>query len=336
MTNEITFALAIVTYGERAGLAKRVIESASTLDEVIEIVVIDNASVNPFRVEQPDISNSPQVTVIRHEENLGSAGGYNKAIRYFREYGQADYLILVDDDLLVTSNTIEGLQKIISTYSDDEDPTFVIPRTDRPSQTAIFAGMSSPNIRRNAFHDFHALYTLRSIVSARRKVSIPATFVDIDHAPYGGMVISKAVSRSAELPDVRFFVYCDDYDYTMKIRKSGSRVLLVDVTPLLSIDKSWNHERRRAPAAFYPAAPDVRVYYSTRNRVAFEMRYTVTNWPLYIINLLLFLLIGTIVAAVDVGISHDFIRRLRLISRAIRDGLTGRLGVYAPARGFVS
>ncbi|WP_423149320.1 glycosyltransferase family 2 protein [Rubrolithibacter danxiaensis] len=73
----------------------------------LEIIVADNASTD----DSIDFLNTnfPKVRIIENKQNYGFAGGYNKAL----EKVHADYYILLNSDVEVTSNWIEPVISLL-------------------------------------------------------------------------------------------------------------------------------------------------------------------------------------------------------------------------------
>jgi GT2 family glycosyltransferase len=320
----ISFALVLVTYGSRASLVCRAVDQALEHSSVKKVIIVDNDSAVRFDYSKYNIDQHERIAVLRQNINTGSAGGYSIGIDFARRLDEIDFVILMDDDLLIHHQTIVDLSKFIG--SSKEQNALVIPRSDRPDQIASLKIGYAPVIRKNSFHDFHVYHWRRALGRDRETVSAEAKGLSVDFAPYAGMVLSVDLIRRAELPDKEFYVYCDDYDYLMKLKAAGAEPLLLNVAPLQSIDESWNQKRGRAPAIFSPDAPVFRVYYSLRNRVVFELRHTVSSKAIYGMNMIAFFVIGGLVSLIESGVDRSLFRRFRLLAAATSDGMRGRLG----------
>jgi glycosyltransferase involved in cell wall biosynthesis len=271
-----------------------------------------------------DPQDRGRIHVLSQKTNTGSAGGYNIGLRYAQNLAQIDYVILLDDDLLIEEKTVHAL----SLYIEDNPhcDAVIVPRDDRPDQSASLQAGRAPVIHSNSFHDFHILDWRRSLKRPKPNASssrMASDAVPVDYAPYAGMVLSSALVRRAELPDRKFYVYCDDYDYLMKLKIAGAHPVLIGAPPLKSIDQSWNQKSGRAPALFNKTAPSFRIYYSLRNRVTYEKRYIVNSYLMYIINMMAFLTAGSLISLSEGGVH---LQRLRLLATAIKDGWRDNLG----------
>lgn len=324
LSSELTLSLVLVTYGARLNLVNQAVRQALLHRCVKSVIIVDNDSTPSVDKSLFDPLDRDRVHVLRQKTNTGSAGGYNTGLSYARNLTQIDYIVLLDDDLIIDQPTVSALLGYIQDNSGCE--AVIIPRDDRPDQFASLAAGRAPVIKTNSFHDFHILNWRRLLHrhkpnGSRSRAASKA--VPVDYAPYAGMVLSVALVRRAELPDLELYVYCDDYDYLMKLKIAGGYPVLIDSPPLRSIDQSWNQKSGRAPAPFNNAAPVFRVYYSVRNRVAYERRFFVDNYLMYIVNMVAFLVVGSLVSLSQSPVS---VRRLRLLATAIKDGWRGNLG----------
>lgn len=327
LSSDVAFALVLVTYGARLHLVDQSVRQALLHPSVKSVIIVDNNSSSPVDKLIIDSLDRDRVKVLTQKTNTGSAGGYHVGLKYARDLDNIDYIILLDDDLLIEQETISTLLQYISNTPNCD--AVIVPRDDRPDQSASLEAGCAPAIRSDSFHDFHILNWRRSLHRRQPNQSlsrIPSEAVPVEYAPYAGMVLAKALVRRAELPDQDFYVYCDDYDYLIKLKIAGACPLLLNVAPLKSIDQSWNQKTSRAPAVFNTASPAFRVYYSLRNRVAYERRYIVSNYWIYTINMIAFLIAGNLLSFFDSGMQYSALRRLRLLATAIRDGWHGNLG----------
>jgi len=99
-------AIVILNYNTRGFLEKFLPGVMATDYENLEIVVADNASKDDS-IEFVQ-TYFPAVTIISLKENFGFAGGYNRALADV----QADYFVLLNSDVEVTSNWLMPLVEL--------------------------------------------------------------------------------------------------------------------------------------------------------------------------------------------------------------------------------
>jgi GT2 family glycosyltransferase len=77
-----------------------------------EIFIIDNASTDES--VQWLNSNYPEIKIIRHQENLGFTRGYNEGLKHI----QADYYVLMNNDIRTTENWLLPVLELMESRSD--------------------------------------------------------------------------------------------------------------------------------------------------------------------------------------------------------------------------
>jgi GT2 family glycosyltransferase len=103
----VKLSVVIVNWNSGSYLA-RLIDSLSTLSENLEeVVVVDNASADS---SHQGLSFASKLTVYGLEENLGFAGAANFGIAQAR----ADFVLLLNPDLVVVPETVEKLYDLIT------------------------------------------------------------------------------------------------------------------------------------------------------------------------------------------------------------------------------
>ena len=110
-------------------------------------------------------------------------------------------------------------------------------------------------------------------------------------APYGGMFFHKDILNGIGLPNKDFFVYGDDHEWTYRIKKLKGRIFLILNSVIIDVDVSWNvKERTQTNFSSLLSGPKQKVFYSTRNRVIFELENIVDkNMIMYCINIMIYL-----------------------------------------------
>jgi len=72
-----------------------------------QIILVDNGSTDGVREEVNRLF--PEVTVLRNEKNLGAAGGRNTGIEYALQHLDFQYIMFMDNDIVVTPDFLDLL-----------------------------------------------------------------------------------------------------------------------------------------------------------------------------------------------------------------------------------
>jgi GT2 family glycosyltransferase len=318
-----------VTYGNRKKLLCEALKALQGLP-LKRVVVVDNGATWPVKAEiteeYPDL-----VDVVELGKNTGSAGGFSTGIQRALDL-ETEFVWLLDDDNRPRKDTLKKLLKAWSyaALSTSHDHLAVV--AFRPEHQAdVAAGVPAHRInpRPNSFRGFHVLdipYKIWRRTSCGRPrpcCTLPAT-VQMQQAPYSGLLFHHDVIHAIGLPNVDFVLYADDNDFTWRIHKLGGQIFLVTDALLDDLESSWNIKDRfgNGFAGMLKGAGDFRAYYGMRNGTYFDIKNLKKNTFIFWINYSAYM-----------GLLYFFSRiykkneRYRLLREAAKDGLSGRLGI---------
>ncbi|AKG70717.1 glycosyltransferase [Serratia fonticola] len=307
----------IVTYGTRLDLIDKVIQSLM-MEDVKGIIVVSNGQDTVSRTSLLKICNDERINVILNDENIGSAGGYCQGLKFFLENRKEDFVILLDDDNVISRN---GLMKIADQYNENKNSKIVIcaNRKDRNIQQCSLDKKENILYLNDSFLGYNFLSYFK------KEKSDSEDYIYSDIVPYGGMVLDRAIIEDVGLPDKDLFLYSDDYEYSLRIRNKGYMITILKSVSVTDIDQSW-HVNRNGSAIIDPESSEMRVYYTVRNGVITDIRYK-KKTLLFYINMIFFILIQ-ILKDIRVG-KLNFInpRNWSVFIRAFADAKKNKLGM---------
>lgn len=102
-----------------------------------KIVVVDNGSKN--KEADKILKQFPDVTLIKNKTNLGFTGGCNKGIERALKDG-ADYVLLLNNDTIVTKNFLNKLVKFYDSTADAGVVSSLVLFNDK--KTVWYSGVS--------------------------------------------------------------------------------------------------------------------------------------------------------------------------------------------------
>ena len=216
-------------------------------NEIIEVIVVDNASTQNEATELE--RRYPQIIVIRSDKNLGFAGGNNLGI----QAAKGKYLFFINNDTILRPQT--------------SDLRLLIARLESSPKI----GMVCPKIRFNwGNHRIqYAGYTPLSKITLRNK-SIgfgeeDCGQYDIAHStPYAhgaAMIVKHEVIEKAGMMPECYFLYYEELDWSMMIRRAGYEIWYEPSCTVL-------HKESQTTGQQSP----IKTYYITRNRLLFALR----------------------------------------------------------------
>jgi GT2 family glycosyltransferase len=266
-----------VTYGDRFHLIQAVAKHVLA-DARIALWVIVTNGVTPelaLRIEAID------ARVIRRglPANMGSAPGYALGIKAAMEC-DADWIWLLDDDNLPAPDALERLLAAHEALSRDAPPASgiaVCGYRDHIHGAQIRNGRRAPS----SFFGFHLrTWMQRLLRHGQPRSAQPPRPVAAALAPYGGLLLPRALIARAGLPDPRFVLYADDTEYTDRIVRGGGKLYVVGDALIADLSPSWQ-ARRSLLRAWLDEPDNARVYYGARNEAWFDWHRLAKNRGLY-------------------------------------------------------
>ncbi len=216
-------------------------------DESIEVIVVDNASKED---EATQIAQRyPQVKIIRSKENLGFAGGNNLGI----QAAHGKYLFFINNDTLL-SHQPSAISHLINRLESSPKIGAVCPKIkfswgDNPIQYAGYTPLSSITMRNGA------------IGCGEQDNGQYDTAHPTPYAHGAAMMVKREVVEKAGLMPECFFLYYEELDWSMMIRRAGYDIWYEPACTIY-------HKESQTTGQNSP----LRTYYITRNRLLFAKR----------------------------------------------------------------
>lgn len=242
-------------------------------DEALEIIVVDNASMNDEA--STIVSRYPYVKVIRSDSNLGFAGGNNLGIKA----AQGKFLFFVNNDTEFRWNSDEErgssfLQPLIDSLESAPDIGIVCPKLrfawgSNPIQFAGFTPLSPITLRN------------KTIGLGEEDHGQHDTPHPTPYAHGAAMLVKREALEKVGLMPECYFLYYEELDWSEMFRRAGYSIWY---DPCLSV----YHKESQTTGQSSP----LRTYYMTRNRLLFAKRninapkrYLTYSYLILIVNL---------------------------------------------------
>lgn len=207
MAAERTVAVLIVNHNG-GDLTLDCLRSLRDAGEAAQLYVVDNASADDS-VERIRAAFS-DVTIIESEVNLGFAGGNNLGWRHIRQaLPNVDYLMLLNQDTLVTSGCLQGLADGLDAHPEAgaAQPKIVLhPETNRI------------NTAGNVSHFLGFGFTTGCGEVDHGQFDQPRS---VDFCSGAAVMLRAAAVREVGLFDDLLFMYLEDAELGWKLREAG-------------------------------------------------------------------------------------------------------------------
>jgi GT2 family glycosyltransferase len=228
-----TVAVVVVTFN-RAELLRGLLRALAEQEQLPdEVLVVDNASTDHTRavLDEASATGLP-LTPIHSEENLGGAGGFHRGVRAAYEAGH-ERIWLMDDDVVPDPSCL----RVMAAHP---GPALMAVREDRSGRICEKAAT-----RFDLVHPW-AVRPKREMVEELYvdRASMPAE-VALENVAFEGFMVHRSVVDVVGLPDPGFFIFYDDVDYAVRIRRAGFPVVaLRDAVLVRQLDFDQQHDMR--------------------------------------------------------------------------------------------
>jgi GT2 family glycosyltransferase len=209
----------------------------------IETICVDNGSTDGSA--EAVAAQLPAVELVQTGANLGFAGGNNAGIRRALERG-ADWVLLLNNDAAAEPGISAALAAAAA---------------DRPDAGLLACAILAEDGR--AVQYAGATFNARLGYSGRVATSGAAVLRDVDRADGAALAVSAAAATRAGLLDETLFMYVEDVEWSLRVRRAGFAVVFVPGARV----------RHKGSSATGGRASTTNLYYDTRNTVVVAERY---------------------------------------------------------------
>jgi len=240
MMRSVKYAIVIVTYNRARLLRESIAQAVDQTIRPTSIIVVNNASTDDTGAYLENLVSQENIDVINLSRNIGGAGGFARGMERALEKN-VDCVLVIDDDAVIAKDYME---KILAA------------REQYPQHRA-FAGVIRTDGRIDTFHRRN----LSKAGLLARNVRVEEYSQDCftcDIASFCGMVIDMDLIRQIGMPHAEYFIFCDDTEYSLRIRHYSKFLVVTDA--------ELNH-KKDAGLQNRPRRYDWKDYYSIRNRI---------------------------------------------------------------------
>ena len=310
-------AAVVVGYNRKELLRECLDALLSQTRPLDSIILIDNASTDgtPEFLKENGYLSNPKIDYVRLPENTGGAGGFYEGVK--RGYEKSfDWLWLMDDDAEPKEDALEKL----AIHFNEENISALAPlKVDRSEK------ILHPH---RGYFNFDNVFG--GIVKPFNESKLRNKSLEIDHASFVGILVSRNSIQKVGFPKKEFFLHYDDVEYCIRLRKVGQILLVPD-----SIIIHKESAKKGLPKIFL-GRKSLRIpynkfwltYYGRRNLVWLGKKYSTSKLNFYfgMLKALIRSVIGVIL------FDDNKLKRIKFIISAYIDGLKGNFDNGKPKR----
>ena len=220
----------VVTFDRKELLAACLAAVLEQTQPVAQVYVIDNGSTDGTEqlLRERGFLDRPEVRYLRLPENMGSSGGFAAGIAAARE-SDADWLWIMDDDAEPAPDALEALVRSAASRDD--------------AVAALCGAVVHPDGRVDPGHRGHWRRRPRGLPLDAYE---PGSAHDLDYFTFVGPMLRMRAARATAPPRGDFFIWCDDYEYSFRIKKQGALRLVPESRVVhRAVGQSYSTRRSR-------------------------------------------------------------------------------------------
>lgn len=295
----MTILAAIVTHNRSALLERCLDHVLAQTRPADALIVINNGSTD----DTEDMLRRRGVPFIT-QANVGGAGGFNRAIGHALDNG-FESVWLMDDDGYPESGALAILAGLMG--EGVACASSVLLREDRPTHLVFPFPVLGPQGHPVIFGWPRKIHTLAGLRAARPGGTYPVASM------FNGALVSTEAVRQVGNVDTAFFIFGDEVDFGIRLRRYGRAFSHVD-------------SRHYHPAVEKRPLSDAKVYYFIKNTLIINDLHYDRPKLRNLLTIVIILLRVTARNGVRQGLSFALGRRNAIVRKAIRRGLRRRIG----------
>jgi GT2 family glycosyltransferase len=187
----------------------------------LQVIVIENASRDGSAKAIRDAF--PDVTLIENEVKEGFSANHNKAIRR----AQGEFIFILNDDTVVQPG---ALSKMVGFMREHPGAAAVGGTLEYPDGTPQYTGKARPTLLAAAMVSLglHRLFPDNPVTAKyyNRKGSY-AEVEEVESVNGAAMMVRKSILEKVGFLDEGFFLYCEDVDWSIRMREAGWRLYYI-------------------------------------------------------------------------------------------------------------
>lgn len=216
----MNIAIVLVTYNRLEKLIKTLSCYDNLLDFPQDIIVVNNDSndgTKDYLLEWQNKRALYEKHIINLDKNTGGSGGFYEGQKYALSLNP-DWIMLTDDDAYPEPNLIDNFKYFIKNHNTKNISAICssVLKTDGSIDTST----------RCRYHLIKGLFyeRLRSEIEEYNK-----EWFEIDLLSYVGCFIKKESLRKAGLVNPNYFIYFDDTEHSIRLKKQGRIICVPEI-----------------------------------------------------------------------------------------------------------
>lgn len=232
MNRDLKVTGCIVTYNNSdiiLGCIESLLRETKGVD--FKLYVVDNHSTDG--TVELIREHFPQLTILEQGKNSGFGHGHNQVLPII----ESEYHAVINPDIYVEGDVISGL---VAMLEEHRDVIMATPKILNEDGTEQFLPKKDPSIRYVIMSKFKPFRYLREEYTRQNEEDGSAMEIEMCTGCF--FVIRTEIYRKLKGFDTRYFLYCEDADFSRRARKLGKIVFW----PYVSATHKWSRANTRS------------------------------------------------------------------------------------------
>ncbi|KIO49291.1 glycosyltransferase family 2 protein [Nitrosospira sp. NpAV] len=205
----------------------------SALSEVNEVLVVDNASTDlSLELCTEHFPQEPKLKIIRNTTNLGFAAACNIGIAQ----AMGAYALFLNPDCVLSAGSLRRMIQVLETSPDAGMVGGLLTNEDGTEQAGGRRAVPTPwrsFVRAFGLHRFAEYWPRLFFDFHLHKHALPDNPIEVEAISGALMLVRREAIDNVGLWDEGYFLHCEDFDWCMRFRQKGWKILFVPDAPVM-------------------------------------------------------------------------------------------------------
>lgn len=229
-SDQLPVSVVIVNYNAGQFLTECI---QPALPQVSEVLVVDNASTDlSLEFCAQHFAEESKLTIIRNAANLGFAAACNIGAAQARE----PYVLFLNPDCILQQGSLRCMVQVLETNPEAGMVGGLLINKDGTEQAGSRRAVPTPwrsFVRAFGLYRFAAYWPRLFFDFHLHRQPLPNHPIEVEAISGALMLVRQEAIENVGLWDEGYFLHCEDFDWCMRFRQKGWKILFIPNAPVL-------------------------------------------------------------------------------------------------------
>lgn len=229
-TDQLPVSIVIVNYNAGQFLIECI---QSALSQVSEVLVVDNASTDlSLDLCAQRFPEEPKLKIIRNTVNLGFAAACNVGAAQATE----PYVLFLNPDCILREGSLQRMVQVLETNAETGMVGGLLINEDGTEQAGGRRAVPTPwrsFVRAFGLYHFADYWPRLFFDFHLHKQALPDHPIEVEAISGALMLVRREAMEDVGLWDEDYFLHCEDFDWCMRFRQKGWKILFIPDAPVM-------------------------------------------------------------------------------------------------------